>query len=67
LLQEIGGQLVLEALNQAKAVGRAKVRLFTRPRNIAVRIICAELGFVPEAYLRRDFLGEELILYSVFL
>jgi RimJ/RimL family protein N-acetyltransferase len=63
----IGRQLVQEALKQAKAVGRAKVKLFTRPWNIAMRKICAELGFVPEAYLRKDFLGEDIILYSVFL
>jgi RimJ/RimL family protein N-acetyltransferase len=63
----IGKKLLQKALEHAKAVGRRKVTLFTRPWNIAMRKLCAELGFVPEGYLRRDYLDEDLILYSAFL
>jgi RimJ/RimL family protein N-acetyltransferase len=63
----IGRQLVKEALKRAKAVGRKKLILFTRPWNVAMRKICAELGFIPEGYLRQDFLNEDVILHSAFL
>lgn len=63
----IAKELVRKALEHAKAVGRKKVKLFTRPWNLAMRKVCVELGFVPEAYLRKDFLNEDLVLYSAFL
>jgi RimJ/RimL family protein N-acetyltransferase len=63
----ISRQLVKEALKRAKAVGRKKLILFTRPWNVAMRKICAELGFIPEGYLRQDFLNEDVILHSAFL
>jgi len=44
----IGKHLAREGLRHAKAVGRKKVKMFTRPWNIDVRI-CAELGLVLEA------------------
>jgi len=63
----IGKQLVREALEHAKTIERNKVKLFTRPWNTAMQRVCVELGFVPEAYLRKDYLNEDLILYSAFL
>lgn len=63
----VGRQLVQEGIKRARAIGREKVKLFTRPWNIGMRKICAELGFVPEAYLRKDYLNEDLILYPLFL
>ena len=63
----IGRQLVQEGIRRAKTIGRKKVKLFTRPWNIGMRKICAELGFIPEAYLQKDYLNEDLILYSLFL
>lgn len=62
-----GKKLVRKALEHAKAVGRKKVKLFTRPWNLAIRKVCVELGFVPEAYLRKDYLDEDLVSYSAFL
>jgi RimJ/RimL family protein N-acetyltransferase len=63
----IGKKLVQEAIEHARALGRKKLKLYTRPWNIAMRKVCVDLGFVPEAYLRKDYLNEDLILYSVFL
>jgi RimJ/RimL family protein N-acetyltransferase len=63
----IGKKLVQEGIKHAEAVGRKKVKLFTRPWNIPMRKICTDLGFVPEAYLRKDYLNEDLVLYSLFL
>ncbi|MCK4424213.1 GNAT family N-acetyltransferase [Candidatus Bathyarchaeota archaeon] len=60
-------KLVRKALEYVKAMGRNKVKLFTRPRNTAMRQACVELSFVPEAYLRKDFLNKDLALYSAFL
>jgi len=63
----IAKKLVRKALEHAKAAGRKKVKLFTRPWNLAMRKVCVELGFIPEAYLRKDYLNEDLVLYSAFL
>lgn len=63
----IGKQLVQKGIRRARAIGRKKVKLFTRPWNIGMRKICAELGFVPEAYLQKDYLNKDLILHSLFL
>jgi len=43
------------------------VKLFTRLWNIAMCKVCLELGFIPEACLRREYLNEDVILYSAFL
>jgi len=63
----IAKKLVRKALEHANTVGRKKVKLFTRPWNLAMRKVCVELEFVPEAYLRKDYLDEDLLLYSAFL
>jgi RimJ/RimL family protein N-acetyltransferase len=63
----IAKELVRKALEHVRAVGGKKVKLFTRPWNIAMHKVCVELGFVPEAYLRKDYLNEDLVLYSAFL
>lgn len=63
----VAKELVRKALEHAKAVGRKKIKLFTRPWNLAMCKICVELEFVPEAYLRKDYLNEDLVLYSAFL
>ena len=63
----IGKELVKRAIEHAKAVGRKKIKLFARPWNVAISKVCIDLGFVPEAYLRREYLDTDLILYSFFL
>ena len=63
----IAKKLVQKALGHARAAGRKKVKLFTRPWNTAMCKVCIELGFIPEAYLRKDFMNEDLVLYSAFL
>jgi len=63
----IGKGLVKKAIEYAKALGRKKLKLFTRPWNVAMSKICIDLGFIPEAYLRREYLDTDLILYSLFL
>ncbi len=63
----IGKGLVKKAIEHARAVGRKKLKLFARPWNVAIGKVCIDLGFVPEAYLRREYLDTDLILYSVFL
>lgn len=63
----IGKELVRKAIDHAKSVGRKKLKLFTRPWNVAMSKVCVDLGFVPEAYLRREYLDKDLVLYSAFL
>jgi len=62
----IGKKLVGKALEHAKILGRKKVKLFTRPWNVAMSNVCIELGFIPEAHLKREYLNEDLVLYSAF-
>jgi GNAT superfamily N-acetyltransferase len=63
----IGGQLVGDAARQAEAGGAGKLKLFTRPWNHTMRAVCVARGFVEEAYLRGEYLGEDLIQYTYFI
>lgn len=63
----IGKELVKKAIEHAKAVGRKKLKLFARPWNVAMGKVCIDCGLVAEAYLRREYLDMDLILYSIFL
>ncbi len=62
----IGKELTKKGLEHAEAIGRRKIKLFARPWNVAMQKVCIDLGFVPEAYLRREYLNRDLILYSFF-
>ena len=62
----IGKMLAKEAIDHAKAVGRSKLRLYIRPWNKAMSKVCLDLGFVPEAYLRKEYLDADLVQYSLF-
>ena len=63
----IGKQLVRAAVEYAKELDSRKIKLYTRPWNVGMSKICDELGFIPEAYLRNEYLGEDLIQYSLFI
>jgi len=63
----IGGQLVGDAVRHAEASGAGKLKLSTRPWNAAMRAICMAHGFVEEAYLRREYLGMDLVQYAYFI
>jgi ribosomal protein S18 acetylase RimI-like enzyme len=62
----IGKDLIKNAIKHVRTVGRKKLKLFTRPWNIAMSKVCIDLGFVPEAYLRREYLDVDIVLYSAF-
>jgi len=62
----IGKRLGGAAIEHVKDIGRSKLKLFTRPWNKAMSKDCLDLGFVPEAYLRREYLNADLVLYSAF-
>ena len=63
----IGKRLVNAAIEYVRGLGCHKVKLFTRPWNIGMSKICVELGFIPEAHLRKEYLGEDLVQYSLFI
>jgi len=63
----IGGMLVDSAIERFRGMGEAKLKLFTRPWNTPMRRICENKSFTQEAHLRKDYLGEDLILYSLFV
>lgn len=62
----IGKELLRVAVEHVKNTGRRKLKLFTRPWNRAMSKVCLELGFVHEAYLEREYLDADLVLYSLF-
>ncbi len=63
----IGGLLVGEAVRLAMDGGAGKLKLSTRPWSKAMRGVCEAHGFVEEAYLRREYLGEDLVQYAYFV
>ena len=63
----IGKELVKSAVVYVSSKKQVKLKLFTRPWNIGMSKVCIELGFVPEAHLKKDYLGEDLVLYSYFI
>lgn len=63
----IGKELVRFSIQYAKEVGKKKLRLYTRPWNLAMRKVCLDTGFIPEAYLKKEYLNEDLIQFSLFL
>jgi RimJ/RimL family protein N-acetyltransferase len=63
----IGKELVKSAVAHVSSLKQVKLKLFTRPWNIGMSKVCIDLGFIPEAYLKKDYLGEDLVLYSYFI
>lgn len=62
----IGKMLVGYAVDLLEASGWGKLKLSTRPWNTVMRRVCDALGFTEEAYLRREYLGEDLVQYGYF-
>lgn len=65
--QGVGKNLIEEAMKYAKSAGKMKIILRTRPWNKAMRKVCLDLDFIPEAYLRKELREEDLIRYTAFL
>lgn len=63
----IGKALIKKAIEHAKNLKINKIKVFVRPWNASMHRVCAELNLIPEAYLRKEFLNEDLILYAGFL
>ena len=63
----IGRQLVQEYIKESRTRGASKVSLNTAPQLKTAMKLYADLGFVPEGYLRRHRYGVDLIIYSKFL
>jgi hypothetical protein len=43
------------------------LRLYTRSWNTAMKNVGTDTGFTPNAYLKKQYLEEDLIQYSFFL
>jgi len=65
--QGVGKRLIEEAMKCAKSAGKKKIILRTRPWNKAMRKVCLDRDFIPEAYLRKELREEDLIRYTLFL
>ncbi|MFX0013805.1 MAG: GNAT family N-acetyltransferase [Promethearchaeota archaeon] len=62
----IGTRLVEACLDLAREKDWKKVKIFVRPWNVPMRKIIGHFEFIPEGYLRKEFLSEDLIVYSFF-
>ncbi|MFX0208396.1 MAG: GNAT family N-acetyltransferase [Candidatus Hodarchaeota archaeon] len=62
----IGTRLIEACLDLARKNDWPKVKIYTRPWNVPMRKIIAHFEFLPEGYLRKEFLHKDLILYSFF-
>jgi len=63
----IGRGLVEGFMEGSRARGAAKVTLGTSPALRGAVKLYAELGFVPEGFLRGHRMGLDIIVYSKFL
>lgn len=61
-----GKMLMRRALDCWMGLLPLKIKLGTRPWNKDMRKICVDLGFVPEAYLKMEYLGEDIVQYALF-
>ena len=62
----VGKTLVNYAIDYTIENAWKKIKLSTRPWNTPMRKICTSLGFIEEAHLRKEYLGEDLIQYGYF-
>jgi len=62
----IGKRLLNAIIDLAREHDWPKIKIFTRSSNLPVRKLMANFGFIPEGYLRKEFLEEDVILYSYF-
>jgi RimJ/RimL family protein N-acetyltransferase len=62
----VGKNLMKTAVERVKKTRRRKLKLSSRPWNKAMGKVCIDLGFVPEACLRREHLYADIVLYSLF-
>ncbi|MHA2244703.1 MAG: GNAT family N-acetyltransferase [Candidatus Hodarchaeales archaeon] len=62
----IGTRLLESCLDVAREKDWEKIKFYTRPWNLPMRKLMARFEFIPEGYLRKEFLNEDLILYSFF-
>ncbi|MFX1282811.1 MAG: GNAT family N-acetyltransferase [Promethearchaeota archaeon] len=62
----IGTRLIEACLDLARKNDWFKVKIYIRPWNVPMRKIIAHFEFLPEGYLRKEFLSKDLILYSFF-
>ncbi|UCG04281.1 MAG: GNAT family N-acetyltransferase [Candidatus Heimdallarchaeota archaeon] len=62
----IGTRLMEACLDLARKNDWNKVKLYTRPWNVPMRKLLARFEFIPEGYLRNEYLDKDVILYSFF-
>lgn len=60
----VGARLIGASLDLAREYKWNKLKIKIPPENIPMRKLMARFEFIPEGYLRKEFLGEDVILYS---
>ena len=62
----IGTRLLEACLDLGSENDWNKIKIHIRPWNVPMRKLMARFKFLPEGYLRKEFLNEDVILYSYF-
>ncbi|MFX0052037.1 MAG: GNAT family N-acetyltransferase [Candidatus Hodarchaeota archaeon] len=62
----VGKRLLNAIIDLAREHNWPKIKIVARSSNLPMRKLMAGLGFIPEGYLRKEFLDEDVILYSYY-
>ncbi|MFX0172402.1 MAG: GNAT family N-acetyltransferase [Candidatus Hodarchaeota archaeon] len=62
----VGKRLLNAIIDLAREHNWPKIKIVARSSNQPMRKLMASLGFIPEGYLRKEFLDEDVILYSYY-
>ncbi len=60
----VGARLIGASLDLTREHNWNKIKIIIPPVNLPLRKLMARFEFIPEGYLRKEFLGEDVILYS---
>jgi RimJ/RimL family protein N-acetyltransferase len=62
----VGKRLLNAIIDLAREHNWPKIKIVARSSNLPMRKLMASFGFIPEGYLRKEFLDEDVILYSYY-
>ncbi|MFX0185251.1 MAG: GNAT family N-acetyltransferase [Candidatus Hodarchaeota archaeon] len=62
----VGKRLLNAIIDLAREHDWPKIKIVVPSSNVPARKLMVSFGFIPEGYLRKEFLDEDVILYSYF-
>jgi len=64
--KKIGTTLLKAVIDLARENNWTKIKILVRPNNFPMRCLITQLGFIPEALLRKELFKEDVIAYAYF-